>query len=137
MSFAVNPDASGVGHPDSPPEQALTEMRSADPRSAQIGGPDGIAQCFQVSAYSGEPRPSIRARNLLSKDDWREALGDELAEDRPEVALVVLASLESGLAERLAWEGCRPDGPVVVPSSETECKGPSANPGEEVGHRSN
>ena len=28
-------------------------------RSAQIGGPDAISQCFQVSAYSGEPETPI------------------------------------------------------------------------------
>jgi hypothetical protein len=42
---------SGVGHP----VQALPDVRRADARSAQIGGPDGISQCFQVSTYSGEP----------------------------------------------------------------------------------
>jgi hypothetical protein len=30
-------------------------MRRADARSAQIGGPDDIAQDVQVIAYSGEP----------------------------------------------------------------------------------
>jgi hypothetical protein len=44
-------------------------VRCANARSAQIGGPDGIAQRFQVIAYSGEPSPSSRARNLLSNDD--------------------------------------------------------------------
>jgi hypothetical protein len=46
----------GVGHPASGhPEEPLADVRRADARSAQIGGPDGIAQAFQVSAYSGEP----------------------------------------------------------------------------------
>jgi hypothetical protein len=47
-----------VGHPLSDPKKSLADMRSADARSAQIGGPDGISQFFQVSAYTGEPRPS-------------------------------------------------------------------------------
>ena len=41
----------GVGHPP----QSLPDMRRADARSAQIGGPDCIGQLFQVSAYSVEP----------------------------------------------------------------------------------
>jgi hypothetical protein len=54
---------------DSPPVKPLADVRCADARSAQIGDDDGIAQCFQVSSYSGEPRPSSLARNLLSNDD--------------------------------------------------------------------
>jgi len=69
----------GVGHPPKP----LSDLGGADARSAQIGGPDGISQCFQVSAYSGEPFTSSFARNLLSKDDWRAALRDEAEEGRP------------------------------------------------------
>lgn len=55
----------GVGHPPQP----LSDVRRADARSAQIGAPDSISQSFQVSTYSGEPRPSSLARNLLSSDD--------------------------------------------------------------------
>jgi hypothetical protein len=58
----------GVGQPDRSPPQPLSDVRGADARSAQIGGPDSIAQGFQVSAYSGEPRPARAACNLLSKD---------------------------------------------------------------------
>jgi hypothetical protein len=95
----------GVGHP----EQPLSDVRRGDARSAQIGGPDGISQCFQVSAYSGEPLTSKAARNLLSKDDWRSALGDEVAEDGPEVTLVVLAALLSGAGEGLAGTASGPN----------------------------
>ena len=66
----------------------MADVRRADARSAQIGGPDGIFQCFQVSANSSEPCAAILTRNLLSKDDWRTALGDEALELGPEVALV-------------------------------------------------
>jgi hypothetical protein len=58
-------------------------VRRADARSAQIGGPDGISQCFQVKTYSSEPLTSKRARNLLSNDDCRTALGDELTKSGP------------------------------------------------------
>jgi hypothetical protein len=89
--------ASGVGHP----EQSLSDVRRADARSAQIGGPDGISQCFQVSAYSGEPFTSILARNLLSKDRCRAALGDEAVKSGPEVSFVGMASPLSRARKRL------------------------------------
>lgn len=111
-------------------------MRGADARSAQIGSPDGIAQCFQVSAYSVEPRPAVSARNLLSKDDWREALGDEATPLGPEVSLVVGAFASAGDGERLAGAGAGPDGPVVGPSGESERVAPDSDAGEEVRLRS-
>ena len=74
----------GVGHP----EQSLTDVRRADARSAQIGGPDGISQRLQVSAYSGEPFAPIAACNLLSKDCWRTALSDKPEHFGPQVPLV-------------------------------------------------
>jgi hypothetical protein len=52
--------------------------------------------------YRGEPSPSRFARNLLSKDDWRETLLDEISEDGPEVPVVVGSALLTGLAEGLA-----------------------------------
>src|SRR5690606_22919432 len=69
----------GVGHPPKP----LPDVRRTDARSAQIGGPEGISHCFQVSTYSGEPFTSISARNLLSKDNWGSALVDEPAPRPP------------------------------------------------------
>ena len=78
----------GVGHPETSPVQTLADVRRPDARSAQIGGPDFIGQPFQVSSYSGEPIPSKRRRNLLSKHDWRTALGDEASKLGPEVPLV-------------------------------------------------
>lgn len=82
----------GVGHEP----EALADVRRADARSAQIGGPDGIAQCFQFRSNNGEPSPSVSARNLLSKDDCRLAGGDETVELRPEVAFVLDAAALSG-----------------------------------------
>jgi hypothetical protein len=97
---------SGVGHP----EQPLADVRGCDARRAQIGGPDRISQCFQVSTYSGEPFTSKAARNLLSKDDWRAAVLEEPAHVGPEVALVGLAAAAAGVAERLARAGAGPAG---------------------------
>lgn len=65
LPFCAGVPAMGVGHPP----QALPDVRRTDARSAQIGGPDGISQRFQVSPYSGEPFASKARRNLLSKDD--------------------------------------------------------------------
>ena len=61
--------ASGVGQPDCGEVETLSDVRRADARSAQIGGPDSIAHIFQVNANSSEPFTPILARNLLSKDD--------------------------------------------------------------------
>jgi hypothetical protein len=69
----------GMGHP----EQALSDMRRCDARSAQIGSAESIGEDFHRSAYSGEPSKSILARNLLSKDRCRAALGDETPSFRP------------------------------------------------------
>jgi hypothetical protein len=117
-----------VGHPPKP----LPDVRRADARSAQIGGPDGIVQCFQVSSYSGEPCTSKRARNLLSKDDWRAALRDEAVEVGPEVPFVGGPELLPGCAEGLAWAGAGPDWSVVGPACESKSKGPPADACEEV-----
>jgi hypothetical protein len=124
--------ASGVGYPLGNPEQPLPDVRRTDARSAQIGGPDGISQCFQVSAYSGEPRPSILARNLLSKDDWRQALGDEPSPNRPDVPIVLDPSTLPGTAEWLAGARASPDRPILWPSGETQGVLPAADAGEEV-----
>ena len=88
----------GVGQP----VKSLSDMRRARARSAQIGGPDLISHCLQVSTYSSEPVTSSRARNLLSKRDCRSALADELEEPRPEVSLVFFPKAFAGLAEWLA-----------------------------------
>jgi hypothetical protein len=117
-----------VGHP----EKSLSDVRRADARSAQIGGPDFIAQCFQVSAYSGEPFTSSVARNLFSKDDWRAALGDEPSHLGPQVSLVVGAPSLARSAERLAWTRACPNRPVVGPSGESQGVGPAADTGEQV-----
>jgi hypothetical protein len=58
-------------------------MRRAEARSAQIGRPEGPARSFHVSAYKVEPSEAVFARNLLSKDDCRSALFDEMEESGP------------------------------------------------------
>lgn len=107
-------------------------MRCADARSAQIGGPDGISQVFQVSAYSGEPVPASAARNLLASDDWRAALGDEPEKSGPEVPLVENARSAACAGEGLTRAGPGPDRRVIRPTGEGERLLPPAEPGEEV-----
>ena len=75
--FPESIDALGVGHPYGSKEEPLSDVRRPDARSAQIGGPDGVALCFQVSSNKVEPREASSTRNLLSKDDCRAALADE------------------------------------------------------------
>ncbi len=120
----------GVGH--GAPIQPLPEMRRADPRSAQIGGPDGISQTFQVKAYSAEPVKPGAARNLLSKDDCRAALRDEAAHFGPEMSLVVSPPALSGDAKGLAGTGTGPDGRIVGDAGKSEGEGPASDAGEEV-----
>lgn len=104
-------------------------------RSAQIGGPDSIAQRFQVKTYSGEPFTSKRACNLLSKDRWRMALGDEASPLGPEMALVGFTFAAARLRERLAGAGTGPDRPIGGPPSELKGKRPSADTSKEVAGR--
>jgi hypothetical protein len=107
-------------------------MRRPDARSAQIGGPDRISQCFQVSAYSGEPFTSKARRNLLSKDRWRAALGDESKELRPEMTLVVVPFLLAGRTEGLTGTAPGPNRPICRPSGEGEGVLPPPDPSEEM-----
>jgi hypothetical protein len=107
-------------------------MRSADARSAEIDRPEGVTLCFHVSVYKVEPSEAVLACNLLANDDWRAALADEPAELRPEVALVVGASLLSGVGEGLAGTTTCPDGAVVRPPCKAERVRPDPNTRKEV-----
>ena len=123
----------GVVHPYGTKEEAAADVRGTDARSAQIGGRDAISQCFQVSLYNAEPRPASRARNLLSKEHWREALGDEGSPDRPEVAVVGEAPLLAGDGEGLTGATPGPDFGGVGHACEAQSVGPDTDAGEEVG----
>jgi len=116
----------GVGHP----EQPFPLVRCADAASRQIGTPAGISCSFQVRSNSGKPLASKFARNLLSKDRWRSALGDESVKSGPEVSFVGMAFPLSSARKRLTGARSCPAG--SVPFGELECVWPSADPGEEV-----
>jgi hypothetical protein len=114
------------------PKKALSYVRRADARSRQIGGPDGISQVLQVSAYSGEPFSPKAARNLLSKDRCRTALGDEAVKSGPEVSFVGMAASLSRARKRLTGTGSGPYWPFVGPAGEAEGIGPAENSAKEM-----
>ena len=124
--------AEAVTHPLCDEEEPLSDVRGADARSAQIDRPDGVARTFQVSVYSVEPSEAVLARNLLSKDDWRAALADEIEPGGPEVALVSEPSTLPGGGKGLAGAASGPHGPVVGPAGESQGVGPDADPGESM-----
>jgi hypothetical protein len=107
-------------------------MRRADARSAQIGGPDRIAQRLQVSTYSIEPNAASLARNLLSKHRCRSALGDESEHVRPEVTFIRRSPLLSGNGERLTGTASRPNFSLVWPVRELQCIFPAPDPSKEM-----
>jgi hypothetical protein len=69
---------------------------------------------------------------LLPKDALRAALADEVEEHGPEVALVFIAESFACGAEWLAWATARPYRRIRTPASESKCKRPSADSGEEM-----
>ena len=53
--------AHAVGHPPvGDPPEALSDVRSADARSAEIDRCAGVVRPFQVSLYSVEPLETVR-----------------------------------------------------------------------------
>jgi hypothetical protein len=64
---------------------------------------------------------------LLSKDDWRAALGDERKPARPQVALVIGRLPFAGGREGLAGAGACPNRSVIRESGESEGERPARN----------
>jgi hypothetical protein len=69
----------GVTHP----VRSVADVRRTDARSRERHAPEGVTHAFQVSVYKVDPSIDSLARNLLSKDDWRPALRDEVLPGRP------------------------------------------------------
>lgn len=107
-------------------------MRGTDARRRKRDRPEGVTQGFQVIVYKVDPRISVFARNLLSKDDWRLALADEVIPGRPEVPLIIKSSSFACRAERLARTGTGPNRSIVGPACAPEGMRPDADTGEEV-----
>jgi hypothetical protein len=58
-------------------------VRRTDPRRRKRDRPEGIGHGFQVSVYKVDPWVCVFARNLLTNDDSRAALADEVVEVWP------------------------------------------------------
>jgi len=118
----------GVTHP----VRSVTDVRSTDARRRERDTPEGVTQGFHVSVYKVDPRFDSFARNLLSKDDWRAALLDEVLKGGPEVPLVIKSRAFACRAERLARTGTSPNRSVVTPSGIAKGVRPNPNACEEV-----
>jgi len=94
-------------------------VRRTDARRRERDRPEGIAHGFQVSVYKVDPRVCVFTRNLLTNDDSRVALADEVVEVGPKVPLVSKPSAFACLAERLARTGSGPGRAVVGPTCST------------------
>ena len=77
-------------------------MRRADARSRDTDRREGVADSFHVSLNKVEPTVPNRCFNLLTKDDARAALLDEMEPVGPKVPLVVHPTTHACHAERLA-----------------------------------
>lgn len=88
----------GVTHP----VRAVPDVRRTDARRRKRDRPEGITQGFQVSVYKVEPALCVLACNLLTSDDSRTALVDEVVEVGPQMPLISKPSAFTCLAERLA-----------------------------------
>lgn len=71
-------------------------------------------------------------RNLFSKDDWRQALTDEVTPGWPQVPGVLEATPSTGAAERLTRARTGPNGNDLGPAGESEDVTPDPNAGEGV-----
>jgi hypothetical protein len=60
------------------PVEAVSDVRRTDARRRKRDRPEGVTQGFHVIVYKVDPRISVLARNLLSKNDWRAALLNEM-----------------------------------------------------------
>jgi hypothetical protein len=117
-----------VGHKP----KAIASMGRIDGTSRDNGRPPGVVDAFQVSKDSVEPILANRCRNLFSHEDSGPAGTDEAKEVGPQVPVVILSSACAGDREWLAGTGACPQLALVRPSSQSSCKGPPADAGEEV-----
>jgi hypothetical protein len=72
----------GVGQ-DAGPVVSVSDVRRTDARRRERDTPEGVTHGFQVSVYKVDPVIDNFACNLLSKDDCRAALADEVVEGWP------------------------------------------------------
>lgn len=123
--------APGLGHEP----QALADVRSTDARSRDTGRCEGVADSFHVILNKVEPAVPNRCFNLLTKDDRRAALLDEVKPEGPQVPLVVEPTTHACHAERLARAGTCPNRRAIQPPRPSEGVTPHADAGEEMALR--
>ena len=112
--------------------QSLSDVRSADARSRHTDRPAGVIFAFQVSLNQVEPAVINRCFNLLSKDDCRAALADEIEPVGPEVAVVGGTKSSAGGAKWLARATTCPNRSGSGPAGESEGVAPDADSGEKM-----
>jgi len=112
--------------------KSLSDVRRPDARSRDTNRPAGVTFSLQVRLNKVEPAVVNRCVNLLTKDNVRSALADEVEPDRPEMALVGNAPPGTGRAEWLAWATACPNRSVLGPSGKAQGVAPTAKAGEEV-----
>jgi hypothetical protein len=79
-----------------------------------------------------EPSVVNRCFNLLTKDNARAALADEIEPDRPEVSIISGAFLGTGCTKGLTRATACPNRSVLGPSGEAQGVTPAAKSGEEM-----
>jgi hypothetical protein len=121
-------EAVGLGHEKNP----LSDVRRADARSRKTGIPVGVADSFQVSLNKVTPAMPNRRFNLLTKDDRRATLRDEVMECGPKVPLVISPSAFACRAERLARCGTGPNRSIIWPIGEPKRERPAGNSCKEM-----
>lgn len=107
-------------------------MRRPEARSRETDRPEGVTDSFHVSLNKVEPAVADRCFNLLTKDDARLALADEVEPDRPEVSIVGAALAFPSRTEGLTGTGTGPNRSIIGPPGEPESVGPYADAGEEM-----
>ena len=107
-------------------------MRRTDARRRKRDRPEAVTHGFHVSAYKVDPRVSVFACNLLSKNFCRASLSDEVVEGGPEVPLVIKPSAFACRAERLARTGTCPNRSIIWPACEPKGVGPDSNTCKEM-----
>ncbi len=70
--------------------------------------PHGVIFLFQVMLQTVKPSVANRVRRLLSKDDWRAALLDEILPYWPEIPMVIPSSPFPRCGEGLAGAASGP-----------------------------
>ena len=112
--------------------QPLPDVRRTDARSRDTDRCEGVTRSFQVRVNKVEPAVPNRRFNLLTKDNRRAALVNEMEPEGPQVPLVSKPRAPACRAERLAGATSGPDGTAVGPAGKAEGMAPDPDTGKEM-----